>query len=73
MYIQLKKDKRKSPYNTTQTTANPCFAMGSPRSGYPLATSIKNNHDEENIKNIFQTFPRNISDYCYEDFDYDII
>jgi len=27
--------------NTTQTTANPCFAMGSPRSGCPLAARLE--------------------------------
>ena len=27
--------------NTTQTTTHPCFAMGSPRSGYPLGLNIE--------------------------------
>jgi hypothetical protein len=27
--------------NTTQTTTHPCFAMGSPWSGYPLGGIIK--------------------------------
>ena len=28
-------------YNTTQTTINQCFAIGLPRSGYPLAARVK--------------------------------
>jgi hypothetical protein len=41
MLLMLTIKKKNTSANTTQTTTHPCFAMGSPWSGYPLGGMLE--------------------------------